>query len=149
MYMPTQLLGTVFTKTQKGQRGRPSLSVGVEHGRQFPTFGDETDGKGVDAVACILLREAFAFEDVAQVAAAVCANYLRATSIRVGTAFDAAWVFFIEARPATARLELSLCRVKRIVAAPTNKGAGRIQSLVLTAERSFCSLADDDSFFLC
>ena len=128
---------------------RLRLSVGVEDGRQFAAFGNEPDGKGVDAVAGVLLRKAFAFEDVAQVAAAVSADYLGATAIRVGTAFDAAGIFFIEAGPAAARLEFCLRRVKRVVAAPADKRAGRIQRLVLAAERTFRSLVNDDSLFLC
>src|SRR5215213_3607485 len=99
-------------------------------------------------MAGVLLREAFAFEDVAQVAAAVSAEYLRATPVRVGMALHAAWVFFIEARPAAARLEFSLRRIQRVVAAPANKGAGRKQRLVLAAERPFRSLVDDDSLFV-
>ena len=40
-------------------------------------------------MASVLFREAFAFKDVAQVAAAVGADYLRAIPIRIGMAFNA------------------------------------------------------------
>ena len=82
-------------------------------------------------------------------AATVSADYLRATTVGVSMALDAAAVFFIEAGPAAARLEFGLRRVQWIVAAPTDKGAGRVQTLVLAAERPLCSLVDDDSLFLC
>ena len=59
-------------------------------------------------MAGVLLGEAFAFEHVAQMAAAVCADYFRATPIGVHMSLYAPWVFFIEAGPATARLEFSL-----------------------------------------
>ena len=91
-----------FYKTQKLDQDHLRLSVSVEYGRQFSAFWDEPDGKGVDAVAGVLLREAFAFKDVAQVAAAVGADYLRAIPIRIGMAFNALRVFFIEARPTAA-----------------------------------------------
>ena len=125
-----------------------SASVDIEHGRQFLIFGDESDRKGIDAVAGVLLCETFTLEDVAQMTAAVSADYLRATTVRVGKALDAAPVLFIEARPAAARLEFGLRRVKWVVAAPTDKGTGRVQPLVLTAERPFCSLVDDDSLLV-
>jgi hypothetical protein len=99
-------------------------------------------------VARVLLREAFAFEHVAQVPAAVSADYLRAPTIRIRTAFDAARVFFIEAWPTAARLEFGFRREKRVIATPAYKRARRIQRLVLAGERSFCSFVDDDSLFL-
>ena len=79
---------------------RKLIFSGVGHGRQFPAFGDEPDRERVDAVAGILLREAFAFEDMAQVAPAVGADYLRATPVRVRMAHHASWEFVIEAGPA-------------------------------------------------
>ena len=78
------------------------FSVVVEHGRQFPAFGDEADGEGVDAMAGVPLREVFAFEDVAQVAAAVGADYLGAMPVRVRMGLHSPGVFFIEAGPAAA-----------------------------------------------
>ena len=42
----------------------------------------------------VLVSEAFAFKDVAQVAAAVSADYLRATPVIVETALHALWTFF-------------------------------------------------------
>ena len=99
-------------------------------------------------MAGVLLCKAFVFEDVAQVAAAVGANYLRATPVRIPMALHTPWVFIIEARPAATRLEFSLRRIERVVAASTNKSAGRKQCLVLAAERPFRSLVDDDSLFV-
>ena len=55
----------LFFQVGAGSSGLPFLSVGVEHGRQVPAFGDEPDGERVHAVASVLLREVFAFEDVA------------------------------------------------------------------------------------
>ena len=83
-------------------------------------------------MASVLLREAFAFKHVAEVAAAVSADDLSATAIRIGTAFDAARVFFVEAWPTAARLEFGFRRVKGIVATPADERARRIQRLVLT-----------------
>jgi len=77
-------------------------SVGVEHGRQRAAFGDEPNGKRVDAVASVLFRKAFTLEHVAQVPAAVSADYLGAMTIRVGMAFDPARVLVIEAWPTAA-----------------------------------------------
>jgi hypothetical protein len=57
----------------------------------------------------VLLGEAFAFEDVAEMAAAVRANYLRATPVRILESLNGPRVFVIEAGPATTRLEFSLC----------------------------------------
>ena len=82
-------------------------------------------------MAGVLLREAFAFEDMAEMAAAISADYLRATPVHVQMALNAPRVFFIEARPAAARLEFSLRRIKRVVATPANEGAGRKLRLVL------------------
>jgi hypothetical protein len=99
-------------------------SVGVEHGRQLTALGDEPDGEGVDAVARVLVGEALALEDVAEVAAAVGADYFRAPAVRVRVALDAPRVLFVETRPAAARLELGLGRVEWVVAAPADEGAG-------------------------
>lgn len=96
----------------------------------------------------VLLGEAFAFEYVAEMAAAVRADYLNATSVGVAMPLDAARVFVIEAGPAAARLKLSLRRVERVVAAPANKRAGRKQRLVLAAEWPFRSLVYDHSLFV-
>lgn len=99
-------------------------------------------------MAGVLLGEAFTFEDVAQMAAAVGADYLRAAPVRVRMSLDTVRIFFIKTRPAAARLEFCLRRVKRVVAAATDKRARRIQRLVLAGERPFRSLVDDDSLFL-
>lgn len=53
-------------------------------------------------MAGVLLREAFAFENVAQVAPAVGADYLRTKPIGIRVALHASRVFFVEARPAAA-----------------------------------------------
>ena len=95
----------------------------VEHGRQFSAFGDEPNGERVDAVSGIFLGEAFAFEHVAQVAAAVGADDLSAAPVRVLMTFHAARIFFIEAGPTAAGLEFGFSRVERVVATPADKRA--------------------------
>jgi hypothetical protein len=75
-------------------------------GRQVPAFGDEPDGQRVHAMTGVLPGEAFPFEDVAQVTAAVGADYFCTTPVRVRMALHASWVFFIEARPAAQRRAL-------------------------------------------
>ena len=99
-------------------------------------------------MASVLRREAFPFEHVAQVPAAVSADYLRAMTVRIRTAFDAARVFFIEAWPTASRLKFGFRREKRVVATPADKRARRIQRLVLAREWSFCSFVDNNSLFL-
>ena len=99
-------------------------------------------------MAGVLPRKAFAFEDVAQVAAAMGADYLYATAVGVRMALHASRVFFIKARPAAARFEFSLRRIKWVIATTTNKGAARKQCLVFAAERTFRSFVDDDSLFI-
>ena len=102
------------------------ISVSIAHWRQFPVFGDEPDGEGVDAVTGVLIREAFAFEDVAQVTAAVGADYLRVTPVRILMTHHTARVFFIEAGPTAALiLNLASAGIKWVVAAPANKCARR------------------------
>ncbi len=96
-------------------------------------------------MASVLLREVFAFEDVAQVPAAVGADYLCATAVGVRMALHASGIFFIETGPAAARLEFGRSRVKRVVATPADKRAGRKQRVVVAAERPFRSFVDDDA----
>ncbi len=99
-------------------------------------------------MAGVLPGEAFPFKDVAQVTAAVGADYFRTTTVRVRMSLHASWVFVIEAGPAAARFKFSFCRIEGVVAAPANKSAGRKQRLVLAAERPFRSLVNDDSLFV-
>ena len=100
-------------------------SVRVEHWRQFLGLRYEPDRERVNAVTSVLVSEAFAFKDVAQVTAAVSAEYLRATPVLIETALYAFWIFFIEAGPAAARIEFGLRRKERVVAAPANKSSRR------------------------
>src|ERR1044072_2492475 len=76
------------------------------------------------------------------------ADYLRATPVRVLNSLDGLRIFFIEARPAAARLEFSLCRIERVVTAPANKRAGRKHLLVLAGEWPFRSFVSDYSLFV-
>jgi hypothetical protein len=99
-------------------------------------------------VASVLLREAFAFKDVAQMAATMTADYLNATPVRIPMALHGAREFVVKAGPTATRLELGLGRIERVVAAPANKSAGRIQRFVLAAERHFRSFIDNYSLFV-
>ena len=122
--------------------------VRVEYGRQFPAFGDEADRQRVDAVTGIFVGQAFPFEDVAEVAAAMGTDDLGATPVCVRVPPNSSRIFFIEAGPAAAGVEFSLSRIKWVVAPPANKRAGRKEPVVLTAERPFRTLVDDYSFFI-
>jgi hypothetical protein len=42
----------------------PSALASVKHRRQFFAFGNESNGKRVNAVACVFITKAFAFKDV-------------------------------------------------------------------------------------
>jgi hypothetical protein len=77
----------------------------------------------------------------------VSAKYFDASSIRIYMALHALRVFFIEARPAATRMEFGRCGIKRIVAPPTNKHAGREKLIVLADKWHFRALTDDDSLF--
>ena len=99
-------------------------------------------------MAGVFVCEAFALEDVTQVGMAVSASDFDASSIRIYMALHAVWVFFIEARPAAARMEFGLCRIERVVAASTNKRAGREKLIVLAGIWPFRALMDDDALFL-
>ena len=81
-------------------------------------------------------------------AAAVRADDLRATPVRVRMPLHASLVFFVETWPAAARLEFGLRRIEGVVAATADERAGRIELLVLARERSFRALVDDDSLFV-
>ena len=58
--------GLLVDSSMNPARGlRSSALVSIEHGRQFFAFGNESNGKGVNAVAGLLFCKAFALEDVA------------------------------------------------------------------------------------
>ena len=73
----------------------------------------------IDAVACVLVGQAFACEDVPQVAAAVAADDLDSPAVCIGFSMDGAFDLVVEARPATPGMKLVFRAVERSVAATT------------------------------
>jgi hypothetical protein len=141
------LVKRYFSDVEIIEKNQPSALVSVEHDGQLFAFGNESNGKGVNAVAGVFIRKAFALEDVTQMGMAVSAKYFDASSVPVYMTLHALRVFFIEARPAAARIEFGLCGIERIVAAPTNKGAGREKLIVLACIRPLRALKDYDLLF--
>ena len=79
---------------------------------------------------------------------AVSASDFDASPVRIYVTLHAVWVFFVKTRPAAAGIEFRLRGIERVVAAPTDKRAGREKLVVLAGEGHFRSLIDDDSLFL-
>ena len=99
-------------------------------------------------MARVLLRKAFTFENVAEVSAAMRADDLYATPVRIWTTLDTARIFVVEAGPTAAGFEFGFRRIEWIVAAPAYKRARRKHRFVFAAERPFGSLVDNDPLFV-
>ena len=102
---------------------------------------------GVDAVPCVFGRKAFAFENVSQMAAAICADDFNAPSVGIGHTLYRAGNFVVKRRPAAVRFKLVLRTIKRCVATAANVCAGFFMICVFTGERTFGAFAEYDPFF--
>lgn len=98
----------------------------------------------------IFLRHAFAFEHVAEVAAAIRADDFGAFHAEgvVFLADNGAGDFIIERRPAAAAVELVGRAVKLGVAAAADVGAGGFVVPVFTGESAFGAFLGDHVFFI-
>lgn len=137
-------------KTTAGQiNSSPSGIVAFLIGRLLKLGpGDELDGKAIDAMAGILCREAFAFEYMAQVAAAVVAKDFHTATVGIADFFDGAGDFVVEAWPATAAAEFVVAIVQRIIATAADEDAVDLEVVVLVGKRHFGAFTDNDVLFL-
>src|SRR5688572_9899953 len=115
--------------------------------RQRLPLWHEAHRERVDAVARVLGGDAFAEEDVAEVAAAVRALDFDAHAIRVRQAFDGAGDFVVEGGPAAVGVELVGAAVEWRVAATADVGAGLVEVVVLAGEGILGALVLDDAGF--
>ena len=95
----------------------------------------------------VLLREAFALEDVAEVASAVFAEDLDASSIGVDVAANGAFDLVVEAGPAAAGVELVFGAVELRVAAAAGVDAGIFRIDVLAGTGELGPFVDEDALF--
>ena len=85
---------------------RPDLVVAAKYIRQLAAIGDKLDREGVDAVPCILGGHPLTEEDVSQVSAAILANNLGASSVRIRVTRHRVGDLVIKTGPATATVKL-------------------------------------------
>jgi hypothetical protein len=95
----------------------------------------------------VLRGEALAEEDVPQVAAAGRTLDLDPLTVRVRKPLHRAGDLLVEARPATARVELGVRDIERCVTAAAHVRALLEEVVVLTAERGLRALVNDDPRF--
>ena len=90
----------------------------------------------------------FSHEDVAEMAAAIVAQDLRAESVGVGHLFDRAFDLIVEAGPTAIAGEFVIGAVERCVATPADIGARIFQVRVFASKGPFRPFAQDDARFL-
>lgn len=95
----------------------------------------------------VLGRHALAFEDVAEMSAAMIADDLRSPTISVSNAFDGVADLVVEAGPTAPRVELAGRFIQRRVAPSAEIGAGLLAIVQLPGARSLGALVDDDACF--
>ena len=110
-------------------------------------LGDEVHRDGIDTMAGILGGEAFAFEDVAQMAAAVGTDDLDTPAVGVQDACYGSFYLVIKAGPAAERVELVIGPIQGGVALFAGVEAGSVMHVVLASERTLCAFVDKDTFF--
>lgn len=96
---------------------------------------------------CVLCREVFTSEDMAEVGAAVGALNLRPHPIWVRQPLDGAGDFFIKTGPAAACLKLVLGTVQFSSAASADIGAFFPERIVFSGEGHLGAFVDYDLFF--
>lgn len=88
------------------------------------------------------------FKNMPQVPVAVGAHNLRTPPVRILYPPYGACDFIVKTGPATAGRKLVLASVQRRIALTTAIGTGRVEVIVLSRERSFRSLMEDNPGFV-
>jgi hypothetical protein len=101
----------------------------------------------VHTVARIARRVALAAEDMTEMAAAIAARYLDATSIGVKALGHGAFDRQVETRPTAACVELVGRLIERRSTTATNERTLFVEFLIFPAERRFRALMDDYALF--
>jgi hypothetical protein len=109
---------------------------------------DEPERQAVDTVPDVLLREALALKNVAEMAAAVIANDLYPVTVGIANLLDGAGDFVVEAWPAAAGAELILAIVKGRITTATDEYAVYLEVIILVGEGHLGTLVNDDVFLL-
>ena len=72
----------------------------VQDWREFLSFGNKTDGEGIDAMACVFLGQTLAQENMAEVTTTIGTLNFSSSAIGIGHAFDGIRIVFVKAGPA-------------------------------------------------
>ena len=151
-------LGSGLLRLLFGLRGSPAFGFRGGNrgfygrfgpGGSFP-FGFEHERDGVDAVARIFGRKAFARKDMPQVSAAAGTSDLRPSSVGIRRAPHGTGDFVVETRPAAPGIELVLRTVQRRTALAATVNPLSAMLVITARKRRFGTLVDDHtSFFRC
>ena len=118
-------------------------------GGSFP-FGFEHERDGVDAVARIFGRKAFARKDMPQVSAAAGTGDFGTPAVGIRRAPHGTGDFVVETRPAAPGVELVLRTVQRRTALAATVNPLSAMLVITARKRRFGTLVDDHtSFFRC
>src|SRR5690606_36503245 len=92
---------------------------------------------GIHAVPGILFRESLACKYMAEVTAAVRADDLRTSSVRIRHSIDRARDFVIKARPSAVGVKFVVRTVKRGITSPAYISSRFLMLVILSGKRSF------------
>ena len=108
----------------------------------------EIHRKGVHTMASILRCHLLSEKHMAEMAAAVVAENLRADAVGVGLPFDGAFYLVVEAGPAAVGLELRRRFVKRCPASRAGVGSFFVMVVIFAAERAFGAFVNYNALLL-